>query len=270
MKTTHACIWLTMACGASQATPVTPAQTQSEQELWATQRGARSSAECETFLAPGESFVREFDLEDGCHLFFVVVAPGIRDADLALWSPEGEQLVADEAPDARPTVQLCGARRVFARVSAPAGAGTTILHHYRSPEPLDLTALGEGAATYEEQARGGLRRALGARGYRQVREWTFDLISDEPVEIGVGDEGGCYTLVVENTDVRARVLSGVGEAVRDAGNPATLQWCTAPEQPHRVRVEGEGRVRISLYRTSEERAGGTPGLWLGDRSHSVH
>lgn len=259
-----------MACGASNVVPATPPVALSELEIWAAERGARPSAQTEEFLAPSGSFVREFELGEGCHLFFVVVAPGIRDADLALWSPEGEQLVADEAPDARPAVQLCGPRRVFARVSAPAGAGAATLHHFRSEEPIDLDTLGDGATTYEAQATGEFAHALSVRGYRQTREWTFELSDDEPVELGLSDEQGCFTLIAENASVHVRVFSSVGEAVRAAGNPATLQWCTPEQLPHRARIQGEGSVRLRLYRTTEERAGGTPGLWLGDRSHAVH
>ncbi|MFK8003889.1 MAG: hypothetical protein AB8H86_30275 [Polyangiales bacterium] len=269
MKTTYACLLL-VACGASQAPAPTPDPPQSAQEEWALERGARPSGQSEEFLAPGGSFVREFQLGDGCHLFFVVVAPGVRDADLALWSPEGELLVTDEAPDARPTVQLCGARRVFARVNAPAGAGAATLHHFRSAEALELNNLGEGAATYTPQSRGELASALATRGYREVREWTFELNSEEPTEVGLGDEEGCFTLVAQDASVRAQVVSDVGEAVRGAGDPAMLQWCAATQTHHRVRLEGEGSVRMRLYRATEERAGGTPGLWLGDRSHSVH
>jgi hypothetical protein len=270
MKTTHACLWL-MACGASQASPPTvPVISQSELELWASEQGARPSDKAEQFLAPGGSFIREFELEEGCHLFFVVGAPGIRDADLALWSPEGEQLVVDEAPDAQPTVQLCGARRIFARVSAPAGAGIVTLHHFRSQNPIELVALGDGAATYEVDATGVLAQALAVRGYRATREWTFDVSEDDPVELGLGEDPGCFTLIAENTLTHVRVLSSDDEEARAAGDPAALQWCTSVQEPHRAHVEGDGPVRIRLYRATEEQAGGIPGLWLGDRSHAVH
>ncbi|MFT5358420.1 MAG: hypothetical protein ACI9KE_005658, partial [Polyangiales bacterium] len=211
-----------MACGASQATPpVVQLSSQSELELWASEQGARPIDEAEEFLAPGGSFIREFDLEEACHLFFVVGAPGIRDADLALWSPEGEQLVVDEAPDAQPTVQLCGSRRVFARVSAPAGAGTVTLHHFRSETPLELVALGDGAATYEAHATGELTQALTVRGYRLTREWALDVSEDDPVELGLGDDPGCFTLIAENTPTHVRVVSSDDEEEsRAAGDPA--------------------------------------------------
>ena len=268
-----ACFWL-MACGASpQVVPPQVAPVaQSELELWAEERGATSSGQDEEFLAPGGSFVRELELGEGCHLFFVVGAPGIRDADLALWSPEGEQLVADEAPDARPVVQLCGARRVYARVNAPAGAGTVTLHHYRNEARLVLDTLGPGAATYEPHTPGALAQTLAARGFHSAREWTFDASEGEPVELGLTDERGCYAIIADRSEVVVRVLSGEHEqeVVRDAGNPAALQWCSPRQQAHRARVDGDGPVRVRLYRATEERVGGTPGLWLGDRSHAGH
>ena len=269
MKTTLASIWL-IACAAQPARTATVLQTpQSELQAWATERGARPQDVGEEFLAPGGSFVREFELDEGCHLFFVVVAQGIRDADLGLWSPDGELLVADEAPDARPVVQICGARRIFARVSAPAGAGTAALHHFRAATAIALDGLGDGAATYEAQSASELDRALASRGYRRGRDWTFDVNEDDPVEIGLGDEQGCFALIAEGTPVQVRVLSGAGERVRGAGDPAALQWCSSRSQPLRAYIEGAGTVQLRIYRATQERAGGTPGLWLGDRSRAV-
>jgi hypothetical protein len=85
-----------------------------------------------------QSFTYELE-EEGCYVFIAMGSPGVRDVNLALVSPDGEQLASDETTDRQAVLQVCArsAGEHTVQLTMASGQGEYLLAQWAGGD-LDL------------------------------------------------------------------------------------------------------------------------------------
>lgn len=226
---------------------------------------------------------RAFELEVPAATCWAIVAfasGGMRDLDARLFTPEGELLAEDVAPDPRPAILACADEGVPLRawlvLDAYDGSGAVLIAALRTPrEALDAVREllgGEPGVALGGSARDPLDEALARRGFEPTGPpIEVPLARGQRVRVPLRARAGrCYAIVARAREpalrVALRLLDLAGEPLRDAGVEGALQVCEPEDVERAIEVaarEGAGTARVTIAEGDDAAVGGEAGLWLG-------
>lgn len=229
------------------------------------------------FAAPGALRVPLIVTPDRCYTLAAVADGQVRDADLAVYDPQGELIARDERPAHDAALQLCPPVPVTlsVEVRARAGSGTVVLQSFSADAASlgganalwlgDRTAWGARADTLEHTAP-EVARDLGAMGFAPTtdaagRGVSHALTPGESRETAVRAEAGRCTAVAAVAGrgvgaVRVEVFDARGDlAARGARHGAATVAVVCPTAVEELRAVvsasvGTGDVMVRSFQNT--------------------